>query len=194
MNETLGLNKTKILLLAFAALLLLSSLSLTLPPVTGQAQFDLSWAFNYSPLVSGAPNSLQLQILNTALAPVRLLSVGIRFPWMESGTYLSSGIPQTGIDVNPGEEVQYTIPFQVPADTLTGRYAMETLLQYQIFQTTQYGGPEAITYVLDVIVLGRTSSYSLTFDLSDGRIYSAVALFTLIGWYLPKRLRVKAKG
>ena len=107
--------------------------------------------------------------------------------------YLSSGIPQTGIDVAPGEEVQYTIPFQIPADTLTGRYVMETLLQYEIFQTTQYGGPEPIVYVLDVVVLGRTSSYSLGFDLSDGRIYSAVAIFTLIGWYLPKRLRVKAK-
>jgi hypothetical protein len=193
MNGILGLNKTETLLLSFAALLLLSSLGLTLHPVIGQTPFDLSWTFNYSPLVSGAANSLHLRILNTALAPVRLLSVGIRFPWMQSGMYLSSGIPQTGIDVAPGEEVQYTIPFQIPADTLTGRYVMETLLQYEIFQTTQYGGPEPIVYVLDVVVLGRTSSYSLGFDLSDGRIYSAVAIFTLIGWYLPKRLRVKAK-
>ena len=193
MNGIQRLSKTKILLLSFAALLLLSSHVLTLHPVMGQEQFNLNWVFDYSPLVSGAANSLNLSILNTALAPVRLLSVGIRFPWMQSGTYLSPGIPQTGIDVAPGGEVQYTIPFQIPADTMTGRYAMETLLQCEIFQTTQFGGPESIAYILDVVVLGRSSSFSMTFDPYDGRFYSAVAVLTLLGWYVPKRLLRKAK-
>ena len=193
MNGILGI-KTKILLFSFAALLLLSCLGLSFHPVIGQEQFNLNWAFAYSPLVSGAANSLNVSIVNTALVPVRLLSVGIRFPWMQTGTYLSSGIPQTGIDVAPGGEVQYTISFQIPADTLTGRYEMETLLQCEIFQTTQYGGPESIAYVLDVVVLGRSSSYSMTFDPYDGRFYSAVAILILLGWYLPKRLLRRAKG
>jgi hypothetical protein len=194
MNRILGSNETKVLILSFAALFLLSSFGLTLPPVIGQAQFDLSWKFNYSPLVSASANSLNVHILNIALAPIRLLSVGIRFPWMRSGTYLSPGIPQTGVDVAPGEEVQYTIPLQIPADTLTGKYAMETLLQYETFQTTQYGGPESISYVLNVVVLGRSSSFSMMLDPYDGRLYSAVAVFTLLGWYLPKRLLHRTKG
>jgi hypothetical protein len=193
-QQILGFNKTKILLLSFAALLLLSSLGLTLHPVIGQEQFNLNWAFNYSPLVSGAANSLNLSILNTALAPVRLLSVGIRFPWMQTGTYLSPGIPQTGIDLAPAQEVHYTIPLEIPADTLTGRYAMETVLQCEVFQTTQFSGPESIAYVLDVIVLGRSSSFSMTFDPYDGRFYSAVAVLTLLGWYLPKKLLRRTKG
>ncbi len=180
-------------LTSFIVLLLLSFLAFTLQPVVAQTPFDLNWAFDYSPLVSGAPNSLHLRIRNTALTPVRLSSVGIRFPWMGVDTYLSTGA-QNVVDIPPQQEVRYTILFQIPADVLTGRYSMNTLLQYQILQTTQYGGPEAITYLLEVVVLGRTSSYSLSFDPSDGRIYSAVALFTLVGWYLPRRLRVKAKG
>ena len=196
MNGILGLNKTKIMLLSFAALLLLSSLGLTLHPVIGQEQqqLDLSWTFDYRPLVSGAANSLNLSILNTALAPVRLLSVGIRFPWMNADTYLSTVSPQTLVDLPPGQEVRYTIPFQIPVEVLTGRYSLVTLLQYQVFRTAQWAGPESIAYVLDVVVFGRTSSYSLRFDPSDGRIYSAVALITLVGWYLPKKLRHKAKG
>ncbi len=173
---------------------LLSVLAFTLQPVVAQTSFDLNWAFDYSPLISGAPNSLHLRIHNTALAPVRLSSVGIRFPWMQADTYLSTGGPQTAVNIPPQQEVRYTIPFQIPADVLTGRYSMNTLLQYQIFQTTQYGGQEAIVYALDVVVLGRSSSFSMTFDPYDGRSYSALALLTLIGWYLPKKLRPKAKG
>ena len=71
---------------------------------------------------------------------------------------------------------------------------MDTFLQYQVFKTTQWAGPESIVYVLDVVVLGRSSSFSMTFDFYDGRFYSAVALFTLLGWYLPKKLLHRAKG
>lgn len=181
-------------IISFIVLLLVSVLAFTLQPVVAQTPFDLNWAFDYSPLVSGAPNSLHLRIHNTAFAPVRLSSVGIRFPWMQANAYLSTGGPQTAVDIPPQQEVRYTIPFQIPADVLTGRYSMNTLLKYQVFQTTQYGGQEGIVYVLDAVVLGRTSSYSFSFDFSDGRIYSAVAIFTLIGWYLPKKLRLKAKG
>jgi hypothetical protein len=181
-------------IISFIVLLLVSVLAFTLQPVAAQTPFDLNWAFDYSPLVSGAPNSLHLRIHNTALAPVRLSSAGIRFPWMQANTYLLTGGSQSVVDIPPQQEVTYTIPFQIPADVLTGRYSMNTFLQYQIFQTTQYGGQEGIVYVLDVVVLGRSSSFSLTFDPYDGRFYSAFALLTLIGWYLPKKLRPKAKG
>ncbi len=180
--------------ISFIVLLLVSVLAFTLQPVAAQTPFDLNWAFDYSPLVSGAPNSLHLRIHNTALAPVRLSSAGIRFPWMQANTYLLTGGSQNVVEIPPQQEVTYTIPFQIPADVLTGRYSMSTFLQYQIFQTTQYGGQEGIVYVLDVVVLGRSSSFSLTFDPYDGRFYSAFALLTLIGWYLPKKLRPKAKG
>lgn len=196
MNGIPGLNKTRILLLSSAAFLLLSSLGLTLHPAIGQEQqqFDLSWKFDYSPLVSGAANSLHLHILSTALAPLRLLSVSIRFPWMNADTYLSTGSPQTPTDLPPGQEVTYTIPFQIPGDVLTGRSSMDTFLTYQVFQTTQWSGPESIVYVLDVVVLGRSSSILMAFDFYDGRFYSAVAVLALLGWYLPKRLLHRAKG
>ena len=185
-------NRTRILL--FVALLLLSCLGLTLPSVVGQVPLNLSWTFNYSPLLSGATNSLQIEIVNTASAPVRVLSLNVRFAWMEIGVYLSSGIPEKGIDIAPGGEVQYMIPLQVPVDTLMGRYDMLTVLQYETFQTSQYSGPEGITYVQDVLVVGPTSSYSFSFDPSDGRIYSAGAIIILLGWYLPKKLPRKARG
>lgn len=188
MNRILGRNKTKIVLLSSAALLLLSSLGLALYPVAGQGQLNLSWTFDYSPLVSGASNWVKIGVLNTALAPIRIQSLSVRFPWMQNGAYLSSGMPETGIDMAPGENVQYTISLQIPSDTLTGKYAMDTLLQYEIFENSQFGGPETIVYVQYVVVLGRSSASSMTFDPYDGRIYSAVAIFTLLGWYLPKRL------
>ena len=194
MNGILGSNKTRILLLFFAGLLLFSTLGLSLYPVAGQEELDLSWTFDYSPLVSGASNSLQIGIVNTALAPVRLLSLGIRFPWTENGTYLSSGTPATWVDIGPGEQVQYTIPLQIPADTLTGRYAMNTLVQYEPFQNTQYGAAEAIVYLQYVAVLGRNNAFSMTFDPYDGRFDAAFAVFTLLGWYLPKRLLRRTKG
>jgi hypothetical protein len=181
-------------IIPFIILFLLSVLAFTLQPVVAQTPFDLNWTFDYSPLISAAPNSLHLRIHNTALAPVRLLSVGIRFPWMDADAYLSRSGPQIAVDISPQQEVTYTIPFQIPADVLTARYTMNTFLQYQVLQTTQYGGQEGIVYVLDVVVLGRSSPFSMTFDPYDGRFYSALALLTLIGWYLPKKLRPKAKG
>lgn len=192
MNGILKSNTTHRKLISFGALLLITFFAMK--PVGAQAPFDLNWTFDYSPLISGASNSLHLSIHNTALAPIRLLSVGIRFPWMQSDTYLSAVLPQNPTEVAPGQEILYTIPFQVSADVQTGRYHMNTLLEYQVFQNIQYGGTEAISYVLDVVVLGRNSSFSMTFDPYDGRFYSAFALFTLIGIYLPKKLRPKAKG
>jgi hypothetical protein len=192
MNALPRAKKTTITLFLVGASLLLS-LALIPAPVLAQEPFDLNWTFDYSPLISVAPNSVEVRINNTGLTPIRLLSVGITFPWM-NGTYLSSGIPKTMIDVPPAGGVQYRIPFQIPADVLTGKYVMDTLLQYEIFQTTQYGGPQSIVYALDVVVVGRTSSYSMTFDPYDGRFYSAVAVFILLGWYLPKRILHRAKG
>jgi len=113
---------------------------------------------------------------------------------MQAGTYLSSGMPEAGTNLGPGAQAQYMIPIQVPADTVTGRYDMETTLAYAAFQTNQYGGAESITYVQDVVVLGRSSSLSLTLDPFDGRFYAAVGVFTLLGWYLPKRLLHRSKG
>jgi hypothetical protein len=98
------------------------------------------------------------------------------------------------MDIAPDEKGGITISFQIPANVLTGRYAMNTFLTYEVFQTNQYGGPESIVYVLDVIVMGQNSSFSMTFDPYDGRFYSAFAFFTLIGWYLPRKLRPRAKG
>lgn len=192
MNGLPRAKKTTITLFLVGASLLLS-LALMPAPVLGQEPFDVNWSFDYSPLVSAAPNSVDVKVNNTGLTPIRLLSVGISFPWM-NGTYLSSGIPKTGIDVAPAGGMQYKISFQVPADALTGKYSMDTLLQYEIFQTTQYGGPQSIVYALDVVVVGRTSSSPMTFDPYDGRFYSAVAVFTLLGWYLPKRLLHRTKG
>ena len=182
------------IILSFSALFLFSFLALTMRPVGAQAPFDLSWTFDYSPLVSAAPNSVHLSIHNTGFAPIRLTSIGINFPWMDSGAYISAGSPQLPIDLAPDQKGQITISFQIPANVLTGRYAMNTFLSYQVFQTNQYGGPESIVYVLDVIVIGQNSSFSMTFDPYDGRFYSAFAFFTLIGWYLPRKLRPRAKG
>jgi hypothetical protein len=190
----LGSNTPKVLLLSFVGLLLLSAVAFTLTPVAAQPPFDLSWAFDYSPLVSAAPNSVHLHIQNTALGPTRLLSVGIRFPWMNDSTYLTAGGLQTPVDLSPGQVVMYTISFQIPDDVLTGRYSMDTFLQYQVFQTVQWGGQESIAYVLDVTLIGRNSPFSITFDPYDGRFYAAVAFFTLLGWYLPKRFLHRAKG
>ena len=193
MNGLPKSRKITIALFMFGTSLLLSLVFIP-APVLGQVPFDLNWSFDYNPLVSAAPNSLHVRIHNTGLTPIRILSVGISFPWMQSGTYLSSGIPQTGVDVAPGLEAQFTIPFQIPADTLTGRYSMNTLLQYQVFQTNQYGGSEAIIYALGIVVLGSISPYSITFNPYDGRFYAAVAALTLVGWYLPKRLLHKTEG
>ena len=194
MNRTLGPNKAKMPLLPLGALLLFSFLAFTLPPVQAQALFDLNWMFDYTPLVSGAPNSLHVRIHNTARTPIRMLSVSIGFSWMEAGTYISSRSSDTPQDLAPEQEVRYAIPFEIPANVTTGRYSMNTLLQYQVFQGTQWAGPQAITYALDVVVLGRSSSSSMTTDPYDGRLYSAFALFTLIGWYLPRKLRPKTKA
>jgi hypothetical protein len=180
-------------IISFVALFLFLLSALAAQPVVAQAPY-LSWVFDYSPLVSGAPNTVQITIQNTGLAPLRLSLVGIQFSWTQAATYLSTAESQSTVDIPPEQEVNYTIPFTVPADLGTGRYSMYTLVQYQIWQTPQFGGVEPLVYALDVIVLGRTWSYSLSFDPYDGRFYSAIAVFTLLGWYLPKKLRAKAKG
>jgi len=74
---------------------------------------------------------------------------------------------------------------------------MDTLLQYQVYQTNQYGGPESVVYALggiSLLVEGRNSSSVMNFDPFDNRFYSAFALFTLIGWYLPKKLKPGIRG
>lgn len=193
MKRIPGSAKNQRQIIPFVALLLFSFLAFRVQPVIAQMPFEVNWTFDYSPLVSGAPNTVHLRVSNTAFAPVRLLSVGINFPWMQANVYFSTAEMQSVVDIPPQQEVTYTILFQTPANALTGRYTMNTLLQYEMFQAGQYGGQEAIAYVLNVVVLGRTSSYSFNFDLYDGRFYSALALLTLIGWYIPKRLRFKAK-
>lgn len=187
-------------LIAFAILLLLSLLAVAWhqQPVRAQALFDLSWTFDYSPLVSGATNTVHVLVRNTALVPLRLLSVGIRFPWMQGQTYLSPGEPQGTQNLSAEQEVRYNFSFAVPENVLAGTYSTTTFLQFQRFQITpspHWSGVESTTYVIDnVIMYSRSSPFSIRIDPYDGRIYSAIALITLVGWYLPKRLRLGAKG
>jgi hypothetical protein len=192
MNEIIESNKTRMRLSSLIVFLILVLLVFTPQPVRAQTPFDLSWSFDYSPLVSGASSSLQLRIRNTGLARARLLSAGVRFPWMEAHTYVSTG--SINAVFSAGQEAQYRFSFDISPEVLTGKYIMETLLQYQVYQATEWSGPESTVYLLTVIVLGRSSSYTMLFNPADGRFYSALALLTLVGWYLPKKLRPKAKG
>ena len=172
-------------------LLLIMFATCTLRPVQAQTPFNLNWTFDYSPLVAGANNSLQIRVTNTGNVPLQFISVGIHFTWMNADAYItkSGTLPEV-----PAQQKQlYNISFQVPDSVLTGRYSMNTLLVYQVFQQNGFTGAEAIVYVLDIVVLGRTSQYSLTFNPLDWRIYSVIAVLTLAGWFLPKRILQKVK-
>jgi hypothetical protein len=183
----------------FLAVLFLASFLLSvMQPVRAQVPLDLTKTFDYSPLVSGATNALHLVIRNTDLAPVRLLSVAIWFSWMQANTYLSAGSPQ---DISAQQEVRYSVSFAIPENVSAGRYSMTITLNFQRFQTApvpHWAAPEAIVHLntgdTGVIVFGRSSPYSIKFDPYDARAYSAIALITLIGWYLPKSLRSRVKG
>jgi hypothetical protein len=168
---------------------------LVMQPVRAQAPIDLTTTFDYSPLVSGATDALHLVIRNTELAPVRLLSVAIWFSWMQSNTSLPAGGPQ---DISAQHEVRYRISVAIPENVPAGRYSMVITMSFQRFQTApvpHWAGSESIVHVntgeSGVIVFGSSSPFSISFDPYDGRTYSAIALITLIGWYLPKSLRSK---
>ena len=164
-------------------------------PVRAQAPFDLGWSFAYSPLVSGATDSLHLVIRNTALAPVRLRSVTIWFSWMRADTNLSPESPQGIRDLSAEQEVRYSVSIAISENVTMGNYYMTVILIYQRFQMPDWAGPESFGYVIpDVLVYSSSIPFSVRFDVYDGRIYSAIALITLVGWYLPKRLLLRAKG
>jgi len=190
MKQTLGSPSERSCLLQLIVLLILTSLAFKAPTVQAQEPFSLIWTFDYSPLVSSAPNSLHVQIQNIGGTPLRILSVSIGFSWMEPNTYLS--LNSTIQDISPGSSFTYTIPFQISANVLTGRYQMSTLLQYETLQASKWT-TGTIVYILDVVVVGSVASYTLSVDIYDVRLYAACAVFVLIGWYLPKRLRPKAK-
>ena len=77
--------------LILVALFSLFLVVLTVHTVPAQGELDLTSTFDYSPLVAGATNTVDLVISNTVLAPVRLLWVGLRFSWMKADAYLPAG-------------------------------------------------------------------------------------------------------
>lgn len=181
--------------LLFAVLLSFSALGFTLSPVGAQASFDIGYSFDYSPLVSGAPDSLHVVIRNTGLELLRLPSVTVWFSWMRAGTNLSPEGNQAILDLQPGQEASYSFSLEVP-EIVTGDYYMTVDVTYQGFQVPNWGALETETYVVpDVLVYGASpGAYAvLPINYDDGRIYSAIALITLVGWYLPRKLRFKAR-
>jgi hypothetical protein len=171
----------------FSVLLLVIFLILVMQPVSAKTPFNVDFSFQSSWLVSGAPNSAVIHFQNIALVPILLVSVGINFPWMQTDSYIIPNASQADLAVN--QTLVYTIPFEVPANVSTGEYYMNTLVS---FQTNQSVGVEWVAYVRYIAVVGQVTPFWVGYDLSDGRLYSAMAVIILVGWFLPRKLRSKA--
>ena len=183
--------------LLYAALLSFWVLGFMLIPVNAQP-FDVSYSFDYQPLVAGATDTLHVLITNTGPEPLRLPSVTVSFSWMSADNNLSPEGGQANLEIQPGQEAPYLFSVAV-SENVTGSYVMGVDVVYQIFQAPNWGGLESETYVVPgVLVYGASpGAYgvpSVSYDAYDGRIYSAIALITLLGWYLPRKLRFKPKG
>jgi hypothetical protein len=111
---------------------------------------------------------------------------------MEPNAYITNS---SSFVVQVNEVGECRIPFNVSNSLITGKYSMDTLVAYQLYQTTGWGGTAAIVYALTGInVLGQPSPYQLTFDPYDLRIYSVIIVLLFVGWYVPKKLEAREKG
>jgi len=184
-------------LLLFAVLLSFCSSGFILSTVRAQAPFDIGWSLDYSPLVSGTTDSVHVVITDTDPEPLRLRSVTVGFSWMRGDSNFSPEGGQAVLDLQPGQEAPYSFSIAVP-ETVAGSYYMTVDVTYQRFQIPNWGGIESETYVIpDIVVYGASpaafGALPINYNPYDGRTYSAIALITLVGWYLPKKLRFKPK-